>query len=193
MRYTKIIHFPLVSCVGRRALLLERVVRSGIASHFIVISLIDDLGPSYRTSPLRNSSSLSPPCEWKCRVHSKVHLFSQTKVQIITLCVQKSPWEWSSLLAVRTWGYHPFTWSMHGMAWSRPFVRQRWSWSETTGPRLCWQRKQRRRKNLLKGEKAWGQSLQPPRQRCCVFLSSFSLTPVPWAAASLGSDINCRQ
>lgn len=91
MRYTKIIHFPLVSCVGRRALLLERVVRSGIASHFIVISLIDDLGPSYRTSPFRNYSSLSPPCEWKCKVHSKVHLFSQTKVQIITLCVQKSP------------------------------------------------------------------------------------------------------
>lgn len=91
MRCTKIIHFPLVSCVGRGALLLERVVRSGIVSHFIMISLMDDLGPSYRTLPFRDFSSLSPPREWKCTVHCKMHLFPQIKVQIITLHVQKSP------------------------------------------------------------------------------------------------------
>lgn len=83
MRCTKIIHFPLVSCVGREALLLEGVVRSGIVSHFVMISLTDNLGPSYRTLPFKNYSSPNPAHEWKCTMHSKVHFFPQTKVQIM--------------------------------------------------------------------------------------------------------------
>lgn len=105
MRRTKIIHFPLVSCVGRGALLLEGVMRSGIVSHFSMTSLIGDLGPSYKL-----------PSKILLILHmtSTMHSFSQTKMQIITLHAQKSPPEWSSLLSVCTWGYWPSTWSMLG-------------------------------------------------------------------------------
>lgn len=43
-------------------------------------------------------------------------------------------------------------------------------------------------RTCLKGEKAQGQSLQPSRQRCRVFLSSLSFTPVLWALALIAES-----
>lgn len=194
MRCTKIIHFPLVSCVGRRALLLERVVRSGIVSHCIMICLVDNLGLG---TELHHSEI----------VLSVLHV--NGSVQCICVCKPKtSPCAEVSLRVIfssccRCLGILSFH-----MAHAWHDEQGRGSLLGRDGPDLkpqdqssaCAGKESREGGRIcLKSEKAWRQSLQPARQRCCVFLSSLNLTPVLWTlaliagirAVALASAISC--
>lgn len=171
MRRTKIIHFPLVSCVGRGALLLEGVMRSGIVNHFSMTSLIGDLGPSYKFCHLKFfwSSIWLVQC---------IHFPKPKCKSLLSTCRSLLQ---SDLL------FFPFvlggTDLPHGPCWVRVEA------GHQAGMELIWNHRARAQPLLAEnGEKgaetdwglrAWGQSLQPLGQRSCEFPGSLSLTPCP--------------